>query len=71
MKQTTIIAWVRINGLVIVAIALTSLTGHLAGREYLYNWNASHAGMGLNTALEFLATGLSIFLISLLRDEEK
>lgn len=71
MKRTAIVAWVRINGLVITAIAMASLLGHLSSREYLYNWNASHAGMGLNTALEFLCTGISLFLISLLRDEDR
>lgn len=70
MKRNTIIALVRINGLVIMAIALTSLAGHLSGQQRMYNWNASQSGMGLNTALEFLCTGLSLYLIANLKDAQ-
>lgn len=71
MRNNAIIAWVRINGLVIIAIAAAALIGHVSGAQRLYNWNASQSGMGLNTALEFLCTGVSLFLLAILSDEDK
>lgn len=64
MKREFITIWVRYSGLVISAIAIASICGHVYGREELYNWNHSHSGMGINTAFEFLATGISFFLIA-------
>lgn len=68
MKRKTIIAWVRFNGLIVLAIAIVGLAGHLAGEERLYNWNSSHAGMGVNTSVEFIAVGISLILLSLLEN---
>lgn len=67
MRRKTIIAWVRFNGLIVLAIAIVGLAGHLAGEEHLYNWNGSRsAGMGVNTAVEFIAVGISLILLSML-----
>lgn len=68
MRRKTIVAWVRFNGLVVLAIAIVGLAGHLAGEEHLYNWNGSRAGMGVNTAVEFIAVGISLILLSLLEN---
>lgn len=70
MKKDFIAAWVRYNGLIIAAVALAAICGHIYGHEELYNWNRSHAGMGLNTALEFLGTGISLFLIASVLGQE-
>lgn len=69
MKKVFITIWVRYSGMIIAAIALAAVCGHVYGREELYNWNRSHAGMGLNTALEFLITGISFFLLATLMGE--
>lgn len=70
MRSRFIVAWLRINGLVIIAIAIASLIGHMNNNQRLYNWNGSQSGMGLNTALEFLFTGISIFLVALVKEVE-
>lgn len=60
----------RFNGLIILAIALLSLSGHLYGERRLYNWNdAQTAGMGMNTAIEFIGVGISLILISALEND--
>lgn len=65
MKRPAIIAWVRINGLVILAISITALCGHLQSRPRLYNWgDAQFIGMALPTAVSFVGVGLSLWLVA-------
>jgi len=52
-------SFVRFSGLVVLAIALTSLSGHISGHAYLYSWTAG-SGMGMNTSLAFILVGISL-----------
>lgn len=42
----------RILSLLVLAVALTSVTGHLMGVAVMYHWGTTGtAGMGINTAI--------------------
>ena len=59
-----LLSFVRISGLIVISISLTSLSGHISGHTTLYDWKGTKVGMGINTAISFLFTGASLILLS-------
>lgn len=65
MTSRLITAWIRINGLVVTAISMAALCGHLQARPYLYNWgDTQFIGMALPTAVSFIGVGVSLWLVA-------
>lgn len=58
-------ALVRYHGLATIAIALTSLAGHLSGNPHLFTWGSAGVGMALSTSITFLIVGIALFLASM------
>lgn len=57
---------IRLASLSVLAIALTSLAGHITGHGRMYNWNnGSAAGMGINTATCFVLVSVCLFVLAL------
>jgi hypothetical protein len=60
---------IRASSIIIFCIAMMSIMGHLSGKEALYTWVYGHAGMGLPTALCFVVTSWSLFVLGLERGQ--
>lgn len=56
-------SFVRMAGLIVLAISLTALSGHISNHPYLYMWSKG-AGMGLNTSICFAFIGISLIVLS-------
>lgn len=56
-------SFVRMAGLIVLAISLTALSGHISNHPYLYMWSKG-AGMGLNTSICFAFIGVSLIVLS-------
>ena len=56
-------SFVRMSGLIILAIAMTALSGHISHHPAMYSWT-SGAGMGPNTSIAFVLVGVSLILLS-------
>lgn len=62
-------SFTRMSGLIIIAISLTSLSGHISHHPALYAWTDG-AGMGINTSISFVFVGISLILLSDLRQRK-
>lgn len=56
-------SFTRMSGLIVIAISLTSLSGHISHHPALYAWT-NEAGMGINTSLSLVLVGMSLILLS-------
>lgn len=55
--------YLRFSGLILVAVALSSLLGQLRGLAWLYTWGGA-VGMALPTACCFILVGVALFLLA-------
>lgn len=58
---------IRICSAIIFCISMTAITGHLQGKEILYSWGSAKVGMGMPTAVCFVFTSWSLFVLGLER----
>jgi len=65
---------IRMCSFIIFCIAMMAIIGHVSGQENLYSWIRGRAGMGLPTAVCFVVTSWSLFVLGIERShtyEEK
>ena len=52
-------------GIIIFAIGLSGISGHMTGNSRLYKWHDADVGMAVFTSVAFFVLGIILYLISL------
>jgi len=60
---------IGIQGLLVVAVGFSAALGHLAGIKQLYQWDETHPGMALSTAICFIVLGSAVTMLATLVDK--
>jgi hypothetical protein len=68
MKRPALNHPVRILSLIVFALALVSMCGHMSGHHYLFDWGAE-VGMAVSTAVCFMCLSLGMFILTVHYDK--
>ena len=71
MKKNCICEIVQLLAVIVFAIGLSAIYGHIIGETRFYRWSGTaDVGVAINTAIAFVINGIGLFMLAHLEKED-